>query len=146
MDRFDQLAEETLDPGLYRKVLDEFDKLAGKPGASVNLVGLRAWAQLTREQQRRQLPHILGCYVLRVMDEENSLQADRAARDLTKNYADSDDVTSLTDSLFAVEKLLGHGMDIEVTVDAQALSNVLAQLDLTEYRLGMLRQQVGGDQ
>jgi hypothetical protein len=143
---FEVLAEDMLEPGLYRKVLDEFDKLAGKAGASVNLIGQRAWAQLTEEQQRHQWPHVLGAYVRVVMDEENDRLAERNARDLTKNYADSDDVTSLSDSLFAVEKLLGHGIELTVEVDAQALSNVVAEVELLQHRVAMLRQQVGGDQ
>ncbi|MHA6762076.1 hypothetical protein [Streptacidiphilus sp. PAMC 29251] len=143
MTDFDALAEDMLEPGLYQKVIAEFDKLANKPGASINLVGLRAWEQLPAQQRSRDWPHVLGVYVLRVMEEENSKRTDREARDTTRTYLGDHDVASLSDSLHSVREFLGHGIDVNVNVNAEALANVLAELELLQHRVAMLRNQDG---
>lgn len=137
---FEQTADETLPPGLYEKVLAEFDRVAKTGGDDTNVIGLRAWRRLDPQAQARQMPSLLGCYVRRVIDEENSKLLDRAARDTGKSYLGDHDVDSLTDSLFSVAALLGHGIDVDVTVNAESLANVLAELELVQHRLAMREQ------
>jgi hypothetical protein len=134
---FDQAPDEVLPPGLHQKVLEEFDRAAATGGGDTSLIGLRAWQRLDPQAQARQMPSLLGCYVRRVIDEENSRLLDRAARDTGKSYLGDFDLDSLTDSLFGVRELLGHGIDVDVTVNAEALANVLAELELVQHRLAM---------
>ncbi len=136
MTDFEQTADETLPPGLYEKVLDQFDTATGA-GGDINAIGLRAWHTLDAQARAQQLPHLLGCYVRRVIDDENSKVLDRTARDTGKSYLGDVDVASLSDSLFPVRDLLGHGIEIEVEVDAESLANVLAELELLQHRLAM---------
>jgi hypothetical protein len=136
MSDFKQTADDMLPPGLYEKVLDQFGTAAGA-GGDINTIGLQAWRELDAQAQAQQLPHLLGCYVRRVIDEENSRVLDRVARDTGKSYLGDFDVVSLSDSLFSVRGLLGHGIEVEVEVDAESLANVLAELELLQHRLAM---------
>lgn len=142
---FQQDADATLSPGLYQEVLAEFDRIAkaGK-GEVVQNIGLRAWSRLTDEQRHRDWPHALASYVHQVMDEENAKVMDRAVQSAT-TYLGDFDVTVLSEALHSVRDLIGNGIEVEIEVDAQALANVLDELDLLRHRVAMLRQG-GGEQ
>lgn len=140
-DPLDQIADALLPSGLYREVLVEFDRIAAsgeQTGDLMQTIGLRAWSRLTPEQRRRDWPNALASYVHQVMDEENAKQMDRVERTVT-SYLRDHDVVLLTDALHSVRDLIGHGIEVELEVDAQSLANVLDELELLQHRLAMLR-------
>lgn len=139
MTDFEQAAEEALPPGLYQEVLAEFDRIAkAGSGEVMQIIGMRAWSRLTDEQKVRDWPHALASYVHQVMDEENAKVIDRALRSAT-TYLGDHDVVMLTEALHSVRDLIGNGIEVDIDVDAQALANVLDELELLQHRVAMLR-------
>lgn len=131
--------------GLYGAVLSSWQELSKKHpnGVITEAIGLHAWDSLDHEQRIQAFPYALGAYVRRVLDEENMRVMDRAVRDTTKTYINAHDVVSLHDSLDGLHHRFGKGAEVIAEVDAEALHNVLGELELLQHRVAMLQNQDG---
>lgn len=105
----------------------------GQRDFGVQMIGRLAWTRLTEEQRSQALDQLFTTYFLRIAEEERERRLDAAAQSAT-SYADAADVGGLSDPLAYVDITDPFA---EVTVNAQALSHVLAELDLLQHRLAM---------
>lgn len=139
MSDFDEIAEGIATAGLHSQILASSQLLHKQypGGLNIDVIGLHAWNELDEAQRKAELPHLLGCYVRRVSEEENARNMEVAVRDTTKTYIDDFDVTILWEDLYPVLHKIGKGVDIEVTVNAGSLVNVLSELSLLQHRLAM---------
>lgn len=121
---------------LYRQVLDSATTLL-EPGRPIGMdvIARHAWSRLTPRQRADSIPELLVSYVARIQYE--SLQreyANVAAGPETNTYLRDHDMTVLWDVLTE-----SRDDQEEVTVDRQALLNVLCEIDLLRHRLDMAR-------
>lgn len=121
-------------PPLYAAVLRSGDLLREEypNGVSTETIGITAWNGLTNFQRSAELPHVLGTYVSRVYDEENSKVMERRAADPAHTYLGDHDTAMLWDS--AMDR---PNEFHEVPANREALMNVLCELELLQHRLAM---------
>lgn len=131
---------ETLPP-LYAAVLENSTRLLNQHprGISTDAIGLAAWNSLTATERRNELPHVLGAYVTRVHDEENTKTREVRAADPTHTYLGDHDEAILWDCAAATPD-----EDDEVPANRQAIVNVLCELELIRHRLAMRDATKGG--
>lgn len=120
-------------PVFHTTVLATLERFAGYEGIGVDAAGIEAWKQLTDTERRDALPHILGVYVQRVIDE----QVERNNQDLA-DRADIEtcllpgDMTLAWDA--ATEDNPLPPSSGETVIDRQALVNILLELELQRRR------------
>lgn len=126
---------ETEYPPMYGAVLATQRRLLAAHPGGVNTeeIGIQAWQSLTPEQQLSELRHVLGAYVHRVGEEENSKLLDTRAADTTHTYLGDHDTSILWDTVLGVRPDKHN----EVPAEREALLNVLCELELLQHRLAM---------
>jgi hypothetical protein len=143
-----EVEDQAFPDGLFAQVITSHAEMcAAHPGGVLReAIGMHAWSKLTTEQRIHALPGLLGCYTGVVLTEERARQIDTEARKNDQSYLGDFDTAVLTDALFSVTEFLGKGIDVDVEVNDEALSNVLAELELLQHRVAMLRNEKDGDQ
>jgi len=118
-------------PPLYQAILDSFAENA-EASVPAETIGMLAWERLSGAQRRDALASVLAVYVMRVHEEEHARRLDTAARDDTHSYLQDFDVAMLWDSASTPANQFE-----EVPANADALRNVLSELELLQHRLAM---------
>lgn len=148
-EKFNRIAAELeLPTGWYAQFLESRAELMRRyPGGfNTALVGQHAWMRLTPEQRLHALPGLWSAYYQVIAQEEHAQRLNAAAADSTTSYLGDNDEAVLNLSLTDADLTDPDAPLIEV--DARALHNVLAELDLLRHRLAMTRGEKkngGGD-
>jgi hypothetical protein len=125
------MSQDTETSGLYDAILAVRAENAGEE-VTFESIGLVAWERLSGAQRREALSDLLTVYATRVSEEESMRQLDRAAWDDTHTYLQEFDTAMLWDSASTPANRFE-----EVPANADALRNVLCELELLQHRLAM---------
>ncbi len=120
-------------PIYYATIVATLERLAGLESIGLEAAAVQAWQQLTPTERRDTLPHILGAYAARVIDEEREKTHEELADNpaVTTCLLPHDEATAwdaATD-----DSGLPPEAD-ETVINRQALTNLLMELDLLRRR------------